>query len=86
MTVKNMAKYITKSSNEAINEKYRFVEYRENELSPPKTNFEKEEFDFVKVVDLKPDVSSLHIIENVDLTNAKEVENTKYSSIKLDLS
>ena len=88
MAVKDLARNVSESSTQDRSEKYQFVELEDDVAAPmtpptptptltptptPKSGVVKEEFDFVKVVDLKPDVSSLDLIENVDLTNPREV-------------
>jgi len=73
MAIKDLARSVADNTKQDRDKKYQFFEYRENVATAPKADVEREEFDFVKVVDLKPDVSALDIIENVDLTNAKEV-------------
>ena len=78
MAVKDLARNVSESSTQDRSEKYQFVELEHDvaaSMTPPtpKSGVVKEEFDFVKVVDLKPDVSSLDLIENVDLTNPREV-------------
>ena len=84
MAVKDLARNVSESSIQDRSEKYQFVELEDDvaasmttptPMTPPtpKSGVVKEEFDFVKVVDLKPDVSSLDLIENVDLTNPREV-------------
>ncbi len=78
ITIKNLAKDVDRHSTESADEKYQFVEYEE---SRPKSAIravkdgDEEELEFVKVVDLNPDVSSLDIIEKVpDLTDARQVK------------
>ena len=77
MAVKDLARNVSESSTQDRSEKYQFVELEDDVAASmtltPKSGVVKEEFDFVKVVDLKPDVSSLDLIENVDLTNPREV-------------
>ena len=74
ITIKNLAKDVNKHSTDSVDEKYQFVEYQESRPTSSRVTVEDEELEFVKVVDLNPDISSLDIIEKVpDLTDARQV-------------
>ena len=71
MTVKNLARDLSRNSTENVEERYEFVEYQEEAQAH---RIVEDELELVKVVNLNPDVSSLDIIEKVpDLTDPKQV-------------